>query len=131
MKNDEAIQKEEAVAEKPQNNSGGSTRDNVVEGLILDTKMNKYDVVLLARRWAYELQAKDSSIHSVQDVITQSLGDILSGKVGAKSIRNLPPIRQAKKSKNANLVDSLAKAVLDTPSQSNSEKDKDHSEKSS
>ena len=85
------------------------------EKLILDTLMNKYDVVLLARRWAYELQSKDTTHSlSVQEVISQALHDILSGKIDSKTVMDLPPLRTLrKKSTLLPITDPHAKPLPD------------------
>lgn len=99
--------------------------DNL-EKMILDTSMNKYEVVLFGRRWAHELQSKESAMgaKSVQDIIAHSLTDVLGEKVSAKTIRNLPPIRLVKKPKTGLALESFAKAALDNPPESESEKAK-------
>lgn len=95
-----------------------------VEKMILDTTMNKYDIVFLARRWAYELQSKDASAPPVQDLITRALEDVLSGRVNRKMIQDLPPIRLVKKQKISlkSVVEPLAKPVQEPVSGAASEK---------
>lgn len=67
--------------------------------LILDTTMNKYEVVLLASRWAHELHLQDPGSRSVQELIEQGISDILSGKVDPKKVKSLPPLTILKKQK--------------------------------
>lgn len=72
-----------------------------LEQLILDTIMNKYDVVLLATRWAHELHIQEPGSRSVQELIAQGISDILSGKVDPKKVKELPPLSLLKKQKSS------------------------------
>ena len=56
------------------------------EKLILDTQMNKYDVILLARRWAFELKTKEGETRTMQELIGVADQEILDEKVTAKTI---------------------------------------------
>lgn len=70
-----------------------------LEQLILDTPMNKYEAVLLAARWAYELNQQDPGLRSVGELIAEGISDILSGKVDSKKVKSLPPLSVLKKQK--------------------------------
>jgi DNA-directed RNA polymerase subunit K/omega len=96
----------------------------VVEKLVLDTTMNKYDVVLLARRWAYELRAKQSRPLSIQDLISCALDDILSGKVDPATILALPPMRVIRKPKSPLGGDMPVRAVSEHAKETSDSKEK-------
>ncbi len=70
-----------------------------LEKLILDTTLNKYDAVLLARRWAYELKAKEGETRTLQDLISVSIRDILGTHVDHKMVFDLPHLKSMKKPK--------------------------------
>lgn len=70
-----------------------------LEKLILDTTFNKYDAVLLARRWAYELKAKEGETRTLQDLISVSIRDILGIQVDHKMVFGLPHVKSMKKPK--------------------------------
>lgn len=61
-----------------------------LEKLMLDTKMNRYQLILLTLRWAKELE-KHSPARSADpnELINQALQDILSGKVKLEEIIKL------------------------------------------
>ncbi len=71
-----------------------------LEKLILDTTFNKYDAVLLARRWAYELKAKEGETRTLQDLISVSIRDILGIQVDHKMVFDLPHLKTIKRAKN-------------------------------
>ena len=79
--------------------TGGLLPKDVLEKLILDTTLNKYDVILMARRWACELQSKEGGPRSIQETIARSLEDILTGKVSCEEIQELPPVRTIRRAK--------------------------------
>lgn len=64
-----------------------------LEKLILNTPINKYDAILLARRWAYELRNKDHETRSIQELIPQAIKDILGARISQKMVRDLPVLR--------------------------------------
>lgn len=82
--------------------------DETLEQLILDTAFNKYDAVLLARRWAYELKDKEGETRPLQDLIAVSIRDILGKKVDHQVVRDLPVLKK-KSAKSASLLDNLQK----------------------
>ncbi len=73
--------------------------DEEIRKLILGTTRNRYDVILLARRWANDLKAKNERPRSVQDLIAKALNDVLTGKVTREMVKELPPIVFPKKPK--------------------------------
>lgn len=90
--------------EKPKKSSKKEVQhggmDVAVDKLIQDTSLNKYDVILLARRWAYELKAKEGETRSLQDLISVAIQDILGNRVSHKMVSELPQlVRQTKKAK--------------------------------
>ena len=68
-----------------------------VSALVLDTPLNKYDMILLARRWAHELKSKEGESRTLQELISVSIQDILSGDVSHKMVKELPALRNLKK----------------------------------
>ncbi|MBI1979675.1 MAG: hypothetical protein HYY63_06665 [Elusimicrobia bacterium] len=66
-----------------------------------ETNINKYDLILLARRWVYELKSKEGETRTLQELIGVAVRDITSGAVSAKTIRDLPPLRTFKKQKSS------------------------------
>ena len=81
----------------------------------LDTSSNKYDLVLLARRWAYEIKGKEGEIRSWQQVLLAAIGDILEEKVTAETILALPPIVISyKKARGGGPLDVVLKPSLKT-----------------
>lgn len=95
--------------------SGRTTKPEAepkLEQLILDTTMNKYDVILLATRWAHELHLQEPGSRSVQELIAQGISDILSGKVDPKKVRSLPPLALLKKQKSSpkTILENVAQA---------------------
>ena len=95
-----------------------------LDKLILDAGVNKYDLIILARRWAYELKTREGEVRSVQELIPDSVRDILTAKVNSKTIRDLPQLRfLAKKLKGpaAAIFDNIGK----TPPNSENDSPKD------
>jgi len=84
---------------------------NKLEEMILNTKMNKYDAVVLARRWVYELRSKNTEDKSIHDLIATAVGDILSTKVNRKTVMELPVLNLAKKQKSSptSILDNIGK----------------------
>ncbi len=70
-----------------------------VSALVLDTTLNKYDMVLLARRWAHELKSKEGETRSLHELISSAIQDILSGDISHKMVKDLPALRNLKKQK--------------------------------
>lgn len=97
-KQEQTSKKDKEKAEKAETAEIMSPEEKLHKS-ILDTVMNKYDVVVMARRWAYELQSKEAAGLSIQDAIEHSVGDILSGRVTSKELKELPPLRHVKKPK--------------------------------
>lgn len=74
-------------------------RGEGVSALVLDTPLNKYDMILLARRWAHELKSKEGETRSLHELINSAIQDILSGDVSHKMVKDLPALRNLKKQK--------------------------------
>ncbi len=70
-----------------------------VEKLMLNTNMNKYDAILLIRRWIYELKAKDQNGRPFPEIMAEAIDDILTEKVKKKTVRDLPPLTVVRKAK--------------------------------
>jgi DNA-directed RNA polymerase subunit K/omega len=86
--------------------------DGTLDKLMLDTTLNKYDIVVLARRWAYELRSKDGETRSLQELIAVAIQDILASRVSHKMVRDLPFLNfKNKKNISAQVLETLAKNV--------------------
>jgi hypothetical protein len=85
---------------------------NTLEKLILNTSFNKYDMILMVRRWAYELKSKEGEIRSMPELIAISIRDILNSDVDHKMIRDLPHFSKGRKPTKApaSLLDALPKS---------------------
>lgn len=82
--------------------------EGTLDKLILNTTFNKYDIILLARRWAYELKSKEGETRTLQELIAVSIQDILSSRVNHKMVRDLPHLTFKKqKSLAATVLGSL------------------------
>ena len=95
-----------------------------LDKLILDAAVNKYDLIILARRWAYELKAKEGETRSLQELIPDSIRDILTAKINPNTIRELPQLKLlAKKLKwpNAGLLENIGKPSPDSENDSSTE----------
>ena len=84
------------------------------EGLnraILASTMNRYDLVCLVRRWAYELNKENPAL-SVQKLIETAVNDVLSSKVSAKMIQELPKMmpKKIKPLSSGSVSDAVANA---------------------
>jgi hypothetical protein len=87
---------------------------NVLDEMILNSTLNKYDTVLLARRWAYELKSKDQELRSIQELIPQAVRDILGARVSQKMVRDLPvlrPLLKKQKTPAAALLENIGKSA--------------------
>lgn len=105
--------------------SSAAYKEGNVEKMVLDNDMNRYDLILLARRWAYELKAQSEEPLSIQELINRSLDDIFSGRVTSKTIQALPPVPTVKKQKSSQLAILENIGKTDTqPSETSSEKTK-------
>ena len=100
----------------------GETTEKL-EKLILDSGYNKYDTILLARRWAYELKSREGENRSIQELIPQAVRDILTTKVSRKSVRELPSIKLLRKQRATNPLENIGKS-LSAPSDGGTEKEK-------
>lgn len=90
-----------------------------LEKLILDCVSNKYDTILLARRWAYELKGRDHETRTIQELIPQAISDILKFKVSHKSVRDLPELRLGSKKQKgspAGILENLGKTPFSSGS---------------
>ena len=94
-----------------------------LDKMILDADINKYALVILARRWAYELMKKEGETRSAHNLVPDSVKDILTAKVNPKTIKDMPQLRfLAKKLKGPTtaIFDNIGKA---------SHKESEHEEK--
>ena len=81
-----------------------------LDKMILNTPINKYDLIILARRWAYELKNKEGENRSAHNLVPDSIKDILTEKVKLKTIKDLPPLRfLTKKIKGPAILDNIGK----------------------
>ena len=104
------------VRDKLKTNAREDESRDSLDKLILDTTVNKYDLIILARRWAYELKSREGEVRSLQELIPDSVRDILTAKVNPKTIRELPQLRfLAKKLKgpNAAILENIGKVPTD------------------
>ena len=104
-----------------------------MEQMILNSVLNKYDAILLARRWAYELKSKDQEARSIQELIPQAIKDVLGDRVSHKMISELPvlkPVAKTKKAAASSLLDGVGKAAAE-PLADNGEKPKEKTKKKS
>ncbi len=91
------------------------TQENL-DKLILDSGVNKYDLIILARRWAYELKTREGEKRSLLNLIPESIKDILTSKVDPKTISDLPQLKSlVKKIKNpaTAILDNIGKRYSD------------------
>ena len=121
MKKEDRKEKEEEL-ENSNEASGGQALDEQgqesLDKLILNAGVNKYDLIILARRWAHELKSREGEVRSVQELIPDSVRDILTAKVNRKTIQDLPQLRfLAKKLKGpAAFFDNIGKNSGDSES---------------
>ena len=129
MTKEESSSKSEKAG--PENEKGAvlseAEQTEVLDHLILNNNLNKYDTILLARRWAYELKSKDQESRSIQELIPQAITDILALRVNTKMVRDLPILRISVKKQKPTIaiLDNIGKAAPE------SEPEKAKSEKSS
>lgn len=71
--------------EEPKEKSAKSS----LEELILDTKVNRYQLVPLVLRWAKELEKHSEKKISPEELVNQALNDILGDKVKSVEITKL------------------------------------------
>lgn len=115
MKNEELLKESKKNgnptehSSKDQNVSETDLQENL-EKMIVDSSLNKYDVISLARRWAYELKLKSEQHQLIQELIAQAIKDILSGRITPKMIQELPPLDIKKKQKSS-VLDFLDKSI--------------------
>ncbi len=104
--------------------------DEVLDRLILDSTMNKYDSILLARRWAYELKGQEAyRALSIQELIPQAVKDILTGKISPKTVMALPNLKLTLKKQQQK--SSAAQVLGNIPTGDDSDDDSEKSGKSS
>jgi DNA-directed RNA polymerase subunit K/omega len=72
--------------------------------LLLDQSSDKYRLVPLAVRWAYEVRQRDQSALPPQELVGQALREILTGQVKLEEIEALPPVPKDTKSASAPLA---------------------------
>ena len=99
----------------------------ILDKMILDAGVNKYDLIILARRWAYELKNKEGETRSIQALIPESIRDILTAKVNPKTISDLPHLKSlAKKLKTPTIaiLENIGKTPGDADSASETRKKK-------
>ena len=104
-KEDEEEQEVETTQEEAKETKKGKKSQEAtepqMEQLILNSNANKYDMILLARRWAYELKSKDQEGRSIQELIPQAVKDVLGERVSHKMISELPVLKPVVKTKKA------------------------------
>ena len=79
----------------------------------LDTPINKYDLILFARRWAYELRSKEGETRPLQELLLVSIDDILSKRVDPETIRELPEFsfKKLKNGPSSDFLDAITPIV--------------------
>ena len=88
--------------------------------LLLDCTKDKYLLVALATRWAYEIRQRDQSGEPIQVLIHKALREILIGEVKMEDIEKLPPMVKAEKK----AAEPITRAILeDMPSGKDMKKD--------
>ena len=70
-----------------------------LEQLILDTPLNRYQLVTLAIRWAEEIRSRQNAPKYTNEVVEMALQEILSGKVSIDDIEKLPPLKEARRNR--------------------------------
>ena len=122
MAKDEDKKKEKASKEQE---DAGMTPEQTMEKMILDAKGNKYDLIVLARRWAYELKARENETRAIQEIIPDAMHDILTAKVSAKTVRDLPELKlftKKAKAPTTAILDNIGKLPNDEPEGKKSKK---------
>jgi DNA-directed RNA polymerase subunit K/omega len=71
--------------------------DGPLSQLLLSVTHDKYRMISLATRWAQEIRVRDQSILPPQELLAQSLREILGKKVTLEAIEKLPPPPKAEK----------------------------------
>ena len=71
--------------------------DAPLSQLLLTVNHDKYRMVSLVTRWAKEIKQRDQSTLQPQDLLAQSLREILGKKVTLEAIEKLPPPPKAEK----------------------------------
>lgn len=100
----------------------------ILDKMILDAGVNKYDLIIMARRWAYELKNKEGETRSIQALIPESIRDILTAKVNPKTIWDLPHLKSLAKKLKAPptiaILDNIGKVPVEPDSDSSEKKKK-------
>lgn len=65
--------------------------------LLLTVRHEKYRLIALATRWAQEIKHRDQSPLPPQELLAQSLREILGKKVALEDIEKLPPPPKAER----------------------------------
>lgn len=72
-------------------------KEEPLEKLVYDTKMNRYKLVNLAARWVRELKTKEEYKNiPYYELVDIALYDILTGKVKLEDIEKLGPPKKPK-----------------------------------
>ena len=131
----EENEKESASAEKEKKSGSNMEREaatavsaSALEKLILDTSFNKYDIILLARRWAYELKNKEGESRTLQDLIAVAISDILSSRVSHKMVSDLPVLPKGGGGKKSKAPANILEAIPSKGGKKNSSKDDEDEE---
>ncbi len=74
--------------------------------MLLNCSKEKYRLVSLATRWAYEIKTRDQETLPVQELVNKALKEILTGQVAPETIEKLPPVQKEKK-----FMDTVSKAA--------------------
>ena len=77
--------------------------DAPLSQLLLTVRHDKYRLIALATRWAQEIKHRDQSPLPPQELLAQSLREILGKKVSLEDIEKLPPPKTERKDLDAAL----------------------------
>ena len=86
--------------------------DLPVSQLLLDCTKDKYRLVGLATRWAYEIKQRDQSAEPPQELINTAVKEILTGQVSMEEIEKLPPLVKVEKKPEVSIA---AEALSEPP----------------
>lgn len=71
--------------------------DTPLNQLVQDCVKDKYRMISLTTRWAQEIKQRDQSTLLPQELLNQSMREILSKKISLEEIEKLPPAKKAEK----------------------------------
>ncbi|OGS23553.1 MAG: hypothetical protein A2297_03485 [Elusimicrobia bacterium RIFOXYB2_FULL_48_7] len=68
-------------------------KEQLLEELMLNTKLERYKIIPLIARWAYEIKNKEEyKTLPFHDMLDIAMRDVYSGKVSLDEIAKLPPV---------------------------------------